>query len=58
MLYELIEEKTWTVVFVGTEAECEAFTENPDHNEIYVLREVNHDKVKHNNSHVQHGTVH
>ena len=38
-LFEIVEEKHWQVVFVGTEAECDAYIENPDHNEEYIIRE-------------------
>ena len=38
-LFEIVEEKHWQVVFVGTEAECDSYIENPDHNEEYIIRE-------------------
>lgn len=38
-LYEIIEEKHWQVVFVGTDDEVDKWLENPDHNEVYIIRE-------------------
>ena len=50
-LYEIVEESSWQVVFVGTEKECDDYIENPDHNGIYIYREskgANHDKTVNN----------
>lgn len=38
--YEVIEEKSWHTVFIGTEQQVDAFIENPDHDETYIIREV------------------
>ena len=50
-LYEIVEESSWQVVFVGTEKECDDYIENPDHNGVYIYREAkgaNHDKTVNN----------
>lgn len=38
--YEVIEEKSWHTVFIGTEQQVDAYIENPDHDETYIIREV------------------
>lgn len=38
--YEVIEEKSWQIVYIGTEQQVDAYIENPDHEETYIIREV------------------
>lgn len=38
--YEVIEEKSWQTVYIGTEQQVDAYIENPDHDEVYIIREV------------------
>lgn len=38
--YEVIEEKSWQTVFIATEQQVDAYIENPDHDETYIIREV------------------
>lgn len=38
--YEVIEEKSWQTVYIGTEQQVDAYIENPDHDETYIIREV------------------
>ncbi len=38
-VYEIIDAENHEVLFVGTEKEVDKWIENPDHNEIYEIRE-------------------
>lgn len=38
-VYEIIDAETHKVLFVGTEKEVDRWIDNPDHNEIYEIRE-------------------
>ena len=38
-VYEIIDAETHKVLFIGTEKEVDAWIENPDHDEIYEIRE-------------------
>ena len=49
-LYEIVEESSWQVVFVGTEKECDAFIENPDNKEAYIYREAKGPKQEDKNN--------